>query len=306
MEMKKILAMSIILLFLGVAVAPSINTSIVKASQEDEFIEVTTQACGITGFKDTTVKLTREQYQDLQQYLVEFRARLNQTSTRGEAVPLFKEAVVELDKYGLLPEGMSVRQAQEIVTFSSRRVSLPGALRGGRMLYGSSVNDRRNLFCLVAGHTNHTWFETAGARLSMIISEILYSYDVRLLSGALFYISLYWYVLCNINPLNVLNIIYVGCQDPNMNIEYPASGWVTSIGVFGIQKNRGSMTGALPIQGTYWPFNVPEAPIVLGYPAVVGFSGFKIGSMSLPLHLCTGGDYDYLGSAVWVRITSDL
>jgi len=303
MEIKKLLAVSIILLFFGVAVAPIINQNIVTASQENDFVEVTSQACGIKGYEDTTVKLTREQYQDLQQYLVEFRARLNQTSTREEAVPLFKDAVVELDTYGLLPEGMSVRQAQEIVTFSSRRVSLPGALRGGRMLYGSSVNDRRNLFCLVAGHTNHTWFETAGARLSMIISDISRSY---LLSYALFFISLYWYVLCNINPLNVLNIIYVGCQAPNMNIEYPASGWVTSIGVFGIQKNIGSMIGALPIQGTYWPWNAPEAPMVLGYPAVVGFSGFKIGSMSLPLHLFTGGDYDYLGTALWVRIQSDF
>ncbi|KYK23969.1 hypothetical protein AYK25_00985 [Thermoplasmatales archaeon SM1-50] len=302
--MKKILAVSIILFFIGIAVAPSINHSVVTASIDDDLVEVTSQACGIKGYKDTTVKLTREQYQDLEQYLVEFRARLNQTTSREEAIPLFKDAVVELDKYGLLPEGMSVRQAQDIVTSSSRSVSLPGALRGGRILYGSSVNNRRNLFCLVVGHTNHTWFETAGARLSMIISEILYSYDVRLLSYALFFISLNWYVLCNINPLNVLNIIYVGCQDPNMNIEYPASGWVTSIGVFGIQKNKGSMTGALPIQGTYWPWYAPEAPIVLGYPAVVGFSGFKIGWMK-SLYW-TGGDYDYLGSAVWVRITSDF
>ena len=114
--MKKIHAVSVILLFIGVAVAPSINQSIVKASTDDDLVEVTTQACGITGFKDTTVKLTREQYQDLEQYLVEFRARLNQTSTREEAVPLFKDAVVELDKYGLLPKGMSVERAQRLVT----------------------------------------------------------------------------------------------------------------------------------------------------------------------------------------------
>jgi site-specific recombinase XerD len=105
MEMKKIFAVSIILLFIGVAVAPSINQSVVKASTDDDLVEVTTQACGIKGYRDTTVKLTREQYQDLEQYLVEFRARLNQTSTREEAVPIFKEAVVELDKYGCCRRG---------------------------------------------------------------------------------------------------------------------------------------------------------------------------------------------------------
>ena len=88
---------------------------IVKASDDNDLVEVTTQACGIKGFGNTTVKLTREQYQNLEQYLVEFRQRLNQTSTREEAVPIFKEAVVELDKYGLLPKGMSVEKAQRLV-----------------------------------------------------------------------------------------------------------------------------------------------------------------------------------------------
>ena len=37
---KKELVLSVILLFISVAVAPSINRSIVTASQEDEFIEV--------------------------------------------------------------------------------------------------------------------------------------------------------------------------------------------------------------------------------------------------------------------------
>ena len=102
---RKWLAIGIILLFVGVTIAPTINFNIVKASTDDDLVEVTTQACGIQGYGNTTVKLTREQYQDLEQYLVEFRARLNQTSTREEAVPIFKDAVVELDKYGLLPKG---------------------------------------------------------------------------------------------------------------------------------------------------------------------------------------------------------
>ena len=95
---RKWLAIGIILLFVGVTIAPTINFNTVKASQDEDLVEVTTQACGIPGFGNTTVKLTREQYQSLEQYLVEFRARLNQTSTREEAVPIFKEAVVELDK----------------------------------------------------------------------------------------------------------------------------------------------------------------------------------------------------------------
>ncbi|HVQ00656.1 MAG TPA: hypothetical protein VMT57_03995, partial [Candidatus Thermoplasmatota archaeon] len=97
---KKSLSIGIILLFIGVAVAPSINSSVVKTSTDNDLVEVTSQACGIKGYGNTTVKLTREQYNDLEQYMVEFRARLNQTTTKEEAIPIFKEAVVELNKYG--------------------------------------------------------------------------------------------------------------------------------------------------------------------------------------------------------------
>ena len=112
---RKGLAVGIILLFVGVTIAPSINFYVVKASNDNDFVEVTTQACGIKGYGDTTVKLTRQQHQNLEEYLVEFRERLNQTTTREEAVPLFKEAVVELNKYRLLPKGMNVAQTQRLV-----------------------------------------------------------------------------------------------------------------------------------------------------------------------------------------------
>jgi hypothetical protein len=127
------LTLGIILLFFGVAIAPTITFTTVKASNDNDLVEVTTQACGIKGYGDTTVKLTREQYQNLKQYLVDFRARLNQTTTREEAVPIFKEAVVELDTYGLLPKEMNLKQAQRLVLdLSSNYLCLvAGTIRNG-------------------------------------------------------------------------------------------------------------------------------------------------------------------------------
>jgi len=112
--LKKGVAVAIILLFLGVAVVPSI--SIVKAATDNDLGEVTIEAYGIKGFVNHTVKLTKQQNQNLEQYLLDFRERLNTTTTREEAVSLFKEAVVELNKYGLLPKGMSVEHVQRLVT----------------------------------------------------------------------------------------------------------------------------------------------------------------------------------------------
>jgi hypothetical protein len=93
------------------------------------------------------VKLTKGQYQNLEQYLVDFRARLNQTTTKEEAIPIFKDAVVELNKYGLLPRGMSVEQAQKLVNgpkLSSNQVKL---------LKGLFNNNASNLFCFLAVKT---------------------------------------------------------------------------------------------------------------------------------------------------------
>jgi hypothetical protein len=53
---RKWLAIGIILLFLGVTIAPTINFQVVKASTDDDLVEVTTQACGIQGYGNTTVK----------------------------------------------------------------------------------------------------------------------------------------------------------------------------------------------------------------------------------------------------------
>jgi len=150
MEIKKLIAIGIIFLFLGVTIAPNINLTVVKASDDNDLVEVTTQACGIKGYGNTTVKLTREQYQNLEQYLVEFRARLNHTSTRGEAVPIFKEAVVELDKYRLLPKGMSVEQAQKLVVDGYSNIQ--GFSIFEKISYKNNLQEYHNKFCcLVAG-----------------------------------------------------------------------------------------------------------------------------------------------------------
>jgi hypothetical protein len=154
MEMKKTITICVIFLFIGVAVAPSINSSVVKASNDSDLVEVTSQACGIQGFGNTTVKLTKQQYQDLEQYIVDFRTRLNQTSTREEAVPLFKDAVVELNKFGLLPKGMSIGQAQKLISGPQLSLNqlehLKGLSNNNRM---ERLSNASNLFCFLTATT---------------------------------------------------------------------------------------------------------------------------------------------------------
>jgi hypothetical protein len=157
-------------------------------------VEVTTQACGIKGYGNIPVKLTREQYQNLEQYLVEFRARLNQTSTRDEAIPIFKDAVVELDKYGLLPKGMRVSQAQRLVTLGDRIYFM-----GNRMK--TSLEDSLNVFCFFAAIgdnvIDYNVWVIAGAFLSQFIA-----YDSPLI------LLVYFFFLVGfVKPLRLFNML---------------------------------------------------------------------------------------------------
>jgi len=297
MEIKKILAVSIIFLFIGVAVAPSFNQSVVTASTDDDLVEVTSQACGIKGYGDTTVKLTREQYQNLEQYLVEFRARLNQTTTREEAIPIFKEAVVELDTYGLLPRGMSVERAQKLVTCSTHASSMPGLLRRILSFYQPLDTMIVNAGCLIAGQTTSTCFR---GMTSNLLYEISRNVGHRNLSILLWLVSMYLDLFRSLNPICLGNRMYLGYD--NTDEILMASGWVTTIGVLGIQKTPEGMTdmiGSLSINPYYYSFG-PFPSWVL-YPAVVGFIGIKIFmSINYPHPI---NDYSYLGSAIWVEIS---
>jgi hypothetical protein len=207
---RKWLVVGTILLFIGVSVAPSINHSVVTASQDDDLVEVTTQAYGIKGYGDTTVKLTREQYQDLEQYLVGFRARLNQTSTREEAITIFKEAVVELDKYGLLPKGMNVEQGQQLFRTMYRMQNIMNIVK-------KSINDDVNAFCLFAALI----YRASEWSICMIIAGLLMS---LLPSHLIILYLLLFYSMWK--PLRFMNVI----------LNFGHIVYFFSIGLKGIQK----------------------------------------------------------------------
>jgi len=246
MEMKKILVFGIIFLFISITFAPSINFNVVKSSDEDDFVEVTSEACGIEGFGDTTVKLTNEQFQNLEQYLIDFRERLNQTTTREEAVPLFKEAVVELNKYGLLPKGMNVEQAQKLVIGSYQKkeeTKLEQKISSKIPLLNQIVN----AFCFVAGDiSDDTWFESAPLILTISISlffMVLINYFN--FSGPSLLIILFLYIIIldflNFIPVALFNIILFG----DFGSWESAPGSILTIGLLGKQRIEGEMKGVV-------------------------------------------------------------
>jgi hypothetical protein len=238
MKMKKLIAIAAIFLFIGVAVAPGINSSVVKTSDNNDFVEVTSQVCGIQGFGNTTVKLTKQQYQDLENYLVDFRARLNQTTTREEAVPLFKDAVVELNKYGLLPKGMSVEKAQKLVTIGNRMKNVPSIVKK------ISTLNSINYLCLITGIFQEPIDVNIWTRIAVyFFKQPYYLWPLTLAIAVIFM------AFAQLKPLHFMNDVYI-------------AGFVRfffSVGAGGIKVGFGGLK-----LGHY---NISE---------IVGFTGLKI------------------------------
>jgi hypothetical protein len=144
--LKKEMVVAVILLFIGLAFTPSINANISKASIDNELVEFTTEVCGLKAGKHN-VQLTREEAEEVENLIDDIKIRLDGVETREETVEIFNEAVVELDKYGLLG-GLNVKQAQKLITrgFQNKRMSQFLVNIIPRFL---GLSDFENIFCLL-------------------------------------------------------------------------------------------------------------------------------------------------------------
>jgi len=294
--MKKSLAVAIIFLFISVAFVPGINFTVVKASSDNDYVEVTSEACGIKGFGNTTVKLTKQQYQDLQNYLVEFRAQLNTTTTREEAVPIFKDAVVELNKYGLLPKGMSIEQAQKLVMGQNKNLMrLQQKLLHNHL---SALDDNNNILCLVAGCTDNTFIigPISAIGISALMTESFLAFFLVSLIHSSTLASFVWSVIYSINlillallnsfPVSLLNIGITGfgvVGHQHGGLFFPSEGTIFTIGLKGPKLWVGPFYGHLVLPLRFLMITI----------GMVGFKGIKIAILD---------NCFYLGSALWVKI----
>lgn len=306
-HMKTLGSIIVILLIISIFI-PVVNQSIIKASQNDDLIEVTTQACGIQGYENTTVKLTKEQYQDLEQYLVEFRERLNQTSIREEAVPIFKEAVVELEKYGLLPRGMSENQTLKLILrHNEQRLPVVDAnyfcLVCGKTTYTLSygplaivADDILLLIFLLLSNPRHLSGTLLGDFIDWLLNILwIIKETIMTISAVVFFIMLWTGGLFSVfSPIGLLTLLTFGYTTGNYeNDKYPSSGWVYSIGLTGMKKYDGP-----ELWGTARTYPYIAFPFAILYPGVLGFCGLKIRSSS--------GYSFFIGSALKVNLSTNL
>jgi hypothetical protein len=299
MNIKKCLAVGVILLFIGVVIAPSINANIGK-----EMVEITTEISGLNGGKKT-VKLTREEAEEVEALFDSIREQLNATETREETKEIFNDAIVELNKYGLLG-GLSVKQAQRLVTGGYQNQRMMKIIEN--MTNTGQEDNTSNVCCLVAGKTDKTLFVSPRMRFFYPIfhhwaldwshyplMELILKFandQVKFMALLIFTLlrvmelewSEYVLVLYQENPIPRRCMMYLG---NDLSEDIPASGWINTYGINGKVGWEGDFYGNLP-----WGCFL----IYKWCPAVDGFRGFQLYTDKF-----RQGHF-YLGSARWVKI----
>jgi len=263
---NKCIALAIIFLLIGLAFAPSINANVGK----EELVEFTTEVCGMNVRKQT-VKLTQQQADEVDALFNSIREKLNTTESREEAEKIFKEAIVELDKFGLLG-GLSVKQAQKLVNSGNYNPRLEKALEKTSM----DLRVKRNFCCLLAGNTDYTIFNSFLSNLFLLLSFLFIGLDVFVI----LWMTSYYFT--NLFPISFGQTISLGVQGTQWT--YPANGWVYSIGIIGVRQWEGDIIG-----------NIRQG-ILDDLIGITGFVGIKIYDNS-------ANDIFYIGFACRVKLS---
>jgi hypothetical protein len=236
---------------------------------------------------------------------------LDNIETREETVEVFNEAIVELDKYGLLG-GLSVKQAQRLVTggYQNRR-----AMKVLEKLYSRNQelsDDNVNYLCLVCGQATYT------ARLGFVGNVLLMILDILLKSNwfqelmflfefvdisIIFFLTLLSFnPIPYISPLAIRNSLGFGLRVTDFfqtsGEVYRSEGFITSVGLLGIKQCSGKFWG----MGEYISAQLLQKWAGLSWfsasspVGAVGFTGIKI---MLKLE---NSDTFFLGSALEVNV----
>jgi hypothetical protein len=277
---RKWLAIGIILLFVGVTIAPTINFNTVKASTDDdlvhnkEYIKTTVELCGLN--TRTTINLTQDEVQEIKNVFLTYKNKFDQTTTREQAEQILIELLDELHTYHLI-ENQSLPKIHRLIQSSLTR----NPIKNHPEWINQQETIKQNLGCFVLGQTSDTVY------CSTIVLRLLYGsafgfllfgsvfprialllYFMAMVPIAFLLASyMYYIVMANTHKPSILNTMTLGYE---LNHEIiPSKGWISSIGLLGKTNQSGALMGALYIL----PIPFIDA---LYYPALVGFTGVKV------------------------------
>jgi len=284
------------ILFLLISSSSVTYVTIANITAEKDLVTMTTRTCSLT--RDTTqiIQITKQQARDIQMVFENLKDRLSNAETTEETQRIYEETIIELDQNNLLPEGMSVEQAQRIInraTQLQKRIINP--------VTQTAEGTIQNTFCHVAGNTSNTHVAKLAKRIAL---RLYYIIDFNTGNAPLNKMATALFVVFNeIAKINQLLLrqdgYHLGVCFYFGNYHYapypdwlsPAQGWISTNGLNGKQNITGSFWGQTMTGG--WQ---PQVDWYMNYSwrGCLGFTGFIF-------YTDTDTAY-YIGSALAVNV----
>jgi hypothetical protein len=277
--LSKALVVAVIILFVGVGVQPVFAIKHKECFYEEKH-DVAIELCGLG--KEYAVQLTEQQLTEIDELFDTIRDDLDNVKTMEETLRIYNDAIIELDSYGLFGD-CSVKEIQKLIIGTFLKSSNNHVLR---KFYENKQSSDENVFCLMCGHTDETSFVPAISMLLLKLCSIIESDE-------LLFVAIMMVVLRGLiaeGPLyfHLNNPIALGCGIVfggwGWSV-HPASGWVHTLGLFGVKSWAGEFIGQIYDTGDIFQTGG-------GFIGATGFTGIKI--VKRPLD---DFEYYYLGFA---------
>ena len=249
--MKKLLVVGVIVLFLGLAIAPSINANVRK---DTGLVEYTTEFCGLDG-KKQTIKLTQEEANEVELLFDDIQHKLTNIKSRAEAKEIVSHTLNELEKYGFLGD-LSTKQVQRLILSGMDRQYLFSRLI--EKLSNKFNFWNTNLLCIIGGYCKNVEF----IRMS--------GYLIRHPNFLNFFI----YPLYIMIPLKLMSVVQFGSHSwwfEGPSYTNYANGIVSCIGLLGPRLWIGELEGTADVMRGQLFYGGWER-----YIGIIGFTGFQI------------------------------
>ena len=271
------LTVAVILLFIGLAVSPSIYADIIP---EEEYAEFTTEVCGLPGYEPETIQLTQNQADEVDRIFENLRMQLNSSVSLEETVDIYTDAVDELNKLGLLGD-MSVHLMKRLI---QRQYQLNKFLED-KLIFNSEPLEGEvyeNRFCFIAGVVDNC--DLSG--ISYALLWYLLSLDTNgifiFLGYTLFLYAYFLFAFYRYKILHIFDVIYFGYTfSYDEPVFRPSSGWLSTTGLGGTWKTQGKFKGDLFEHITGGPFTII-------YPGALNFCGIEVYNYNTDKHYILG------------------
>jgi hypothetical protein len=272
---KKGLVVGIIVLFISVSVAPSINANIDRLPSKSKLIETSIRIHRANSIIPYTVKLSEKESDTAESIFDKLKICLDSAETGEEIDECYDEAVESLYELGLFPR-MTVEEAKQLVKGDRQNLN-------GKSQPDNIGNGDVNFNCQISG----------------VASECLQGFLGRLFMGGLLFLFIQILIkligLDNV-PFFIGRISYIALgANWDGDWYYPSRGWVHTNGTNGVIKWEGEFFGDID----YWEIENEHH----GYEWTEGFYKGVTEFNGLWIQIGQWSPCNFLGNAKHVKLS---